>query len=76
MSEWINIKDEFPPNDGTPFLCYDPKQVNNFDKACIYVVCFKKETVFYKAGFIEAGGECYFEWEPTHWMPLPSPPKE
>jgi hypothetical protein len=74
--EWISIKEKEPPKDGTPFLCYDPNQENNFPKASIYVVCFEEETTYSKAGYIEAGGECYFFWDPTHWMPLPEPPGE
>lgn len=76
MSEWISVKDQPPPKDGTPFLCYDPKQVDNFKDACIYVVRYKKETDYSDAGYIEAGGEGYFAWEPTHWMPRPKPPME
>ncbi len=74
MSEWIKVEDQLPPQDGTPFLCYDPNKIANFPKACIYVVCFQKETICLRGGYIECGGECYFPWEPTHWMPLPEPP--
>ena len=72
MSEWISVKDNEPPKDGTPFLCYDPNQINNFPKALIYVVRFEEENIFSDEGYFEAGGECYFKWQPTHWMPLPS----
>lgn len=74
--EWISVKDRLPPEDGTPFLCYDPNQIDNFPLACIYVVHYENETSYTKAGYIETGGECYFKWEPTHWMPLPQPPKD
>ena len=26
--------------------------------------------------YLEASGEGYFRWNPTHWMPLPTKPKE
>ena len=74
--KWISVKERVPPKDGTPFLCYDPKQIDNFQNAVIYVVRFEHETYFSRGGYIEAGGECYFIWEPTHWMPLPEPPIE
>lgn len=74
--EWISVEKKEPPKDGTPFLCYDPDQIDNFPNALIYVVHFEKETHFSRAGYIETGGECYFKWTPTHWMPLPKPPKD
>lgn len=73
--QWISCKDRLPPQDGTPFLCYDPEQIKNFQNACVYVVRFEKETDYNDNRYIEAGGECYFEWEPTHWMELPQPPE-
>lgn len=74
MTEWIKRSDRECPLDGTPFLCYDPKQIDNFPEAIIYVVKWVKESLYSKVGFIETGGECYFMWEPTHWMPLPKEP--
>lgn len=74
--EWISVKDQEPPKDGNPFLCFDPNQEYNFPDAKIYVVKWKEETSFSRGGYIETGGECYFMWEPTFWMPLPSPPIE
>lgn len=74
--EWVSVKDKQPPKDGTPFLCYDPKQTESWPKAKIYVVCFEEETNLRDGGYVEAGGECYFTWNPTHWMPLPKTPKD
>jgi hypothetical protein len=74
--EWISVKDKIAPKDGRPFFCYDPNQIDNFPHACIYVVRWVEETSYSHSGYIEAGGECYFEWEPTHWMPLPLPPED
>lgn len=76
---WINVEDQPPPRDGTPFLCYDPRIKDNFPNAVIYVVVFSPEDRYGEEAFKEAGRECYFEWTPTywtptHWMPLPPPP--
>ena len=78
---WIDIKDKLPPQNGTPFLGYDPSAE---DAGKIYVLIYapgKKfptgsfEYLSYKERYLEASGEGYFTWNPTHWMPLPSPPK-
>jgi hypothetical protein len=74
--EWINVTEKKPPMDGTPFICFDPEICDNFEHAKIYVVRYEPETIYSKSGFIEAGGECYFMWEPKYWMPLPEDPKE
>lgn len=81
IMEWISIKDNLPPHDGTPFLGYDP---TTEDIGKIYVLIYvpeKKYTgEFEKLSseecYMEASGEGYFTWKPTHWMPLPEPPKE
>ncbi len=73
--KWISVEEKEPPKDGTPFLCFDPQQAKNFVHGCIYVVRFEEETNHSKAGYVECGGECYFKWTPTHWMPLPKPPR-
>lgn len=72
--QWISVEDKEPPKDGTPFLCYDPNISDSFPCAKIYVVQWVGPCIYNEGGFREAGGECYFRWEPTHWMPLPNPP--
>jgi hypothetical protein len=74
--EWISVEERLPPQDGSPFLCFDPNQRKNFVNACIYVVHYEEETEYQEAGYIEVGGECYFRWSPTHWMELPQPPTD
>ncbi len=74
QNKWNDINQVLPPHDGTPFLGYDPKQSNNFTNALIYVLRFEAATNFSDEGYIEAGGECYFKWQPTHWMTLPKSP--
>lgn len=70
MSEWISVKDRLPGK-GNDVLMY-------FDTGNMAV------------GFWHDGDECFTFWsayadygwytdcdfEPTHWMPLPEPPKE
>ncbi len=29
-----------------------------------------------RAHYLEASGDGCFEWEPTHWMPLPKSPED
>jgi hypothetical protein len=74
---WISVKDRLPPTDGTPFLGYDPTANYN---AKIYVLIFdeghKNGNFEYKDRYLESAGEGYYIWEPTHWMPLPTPPEE
>ena len=70
--DWISVKDQPAPKD-KPFICYDPTQP---ECSRIYVVQYEPETEFTNEGYIETGGECYFTWQPTHWMPRPQPPKD
>ena len=71
---WINVKEKLPPQDGTPFLGYDASK-DNFGK--IYVLVFEESRTYaqvtYDAQYVEASGEGYSQWNPTHWMPMPSP---
>ncbi len=80
--KWISIKDKLPPQDGTPFLGYDPT-ADELGK--IYVLIYvpaKKyppgefENLSIEERYLESSGEGYFTWNPTHWMPLPDIPKE
>lgn len=80
--EWISVKDQEPPKDGSPFLCFDDEKEY---EGKIYVIVFVKarkyppgefEKLSYDEHYREASGEGYFIWHPTHWMPLPNPPKD
>ena len=70
MSEWQPI--ETAPRDGTAILVWPG-------------VLFTEMTYFHtsvvrwhdwKEAWIEASGEEYNTFYPTHWMPLPPPPKK
>jgi hypothetical protein len=80
--EWISVKNRLPPQDGKPFIGFDPKKEDN---GKIYVLIFVKgkiyppgefESLSYEDHYLEASGETYFKWEPTQWMPLPEKPKD
>lgn len=68
---WIKIEDQLPPQDGSPFLGYDPKKENQ-GKIYVIKVDLFRTCIFYT----EADGEDWTEWTPTHWMHLPPAPTE
>ncbi len=73
--EWIRFKDVEPEKNGNPFLCWNIYE-DDFPKVCIRITHVDKQTGVSTEGYYEtAGGSCCFYWEPTHWMPLPLPPK-
>lgn len=77
--EWISVKEKLPEFD-RPVLCFDPIH----SEAKIYVVKLEKENFYeidncklgHSQHWIEAAGESYFTWNPSHWMPLPNPPND
>jgi hypothetical protein len=76
--KWIKCEDQLPEFN-KQILCFDPSH----SESKIYVVKLEKEDFYQvdkcKLGnpqqWIEAAGESYFTWEPTHWMPLPNAPE-
>lgn len=63
MSEWINVKDSFPDRHQHVLVFYNGKfSVANCYLECFFPICEcgEKEPLF----------------SVTHWMPLPTKPKE
>lgn len=76
--EWISVKDRIP-EDGVWVLCVDTS------KRMVVAKC-ERQTSYYSPHSFESPGE-WISWDswhccgseaddPTHWMPLPEPPKE
>ena len=71
MTKWQLI--ETAPKDGTKILIYEDL---GWEKL-IYVVRWVDAWVNPSIGaWLEADGEGHATYDPTHWMPLPEPPKE
>ena len=63
MGEWISVKDRLPEKEGR-YLIYDGDRVDAAD----YI---------YNSGPIWLDtAEGYYNYKPTHWMPLPEPPRK
>jgi hypothetical protein len=64
---------ETAPKDETPILAYCPN-----DLPTVYVIMWNSYMDTYRKklyeNWVEAGGEQYEVFYPTHWMPLPEPP--
>lgn len=66
MAEWISVKDRLPENDDDVLLCFNTGVMvvgfrSNYDELCAHI-----DEEYY--------ANC--KTCPTHWMPLPEPPKE
>lgn len=66
MSEWRDI--ETAPRDGTHVVVFEPRKTP--------VVAYFSQAIemFSNLGWQSTPGGC--RYNPTHWMPLPSPPGE
>lgn len=74
MSEWQPI--ETAPRDGTKVLLivvgYEPAVGAYYERGWDY----QEEGDFVQEAHYTEWCETTGPWEPTHWMPLPAPPKE
>lgn len=75
MSEWKDISTA--PKDGTHFLAYMPSVYGNEDR------CTQIEGCIHDDGFFESAydeicfdADFYPQDYPTHWLPLPQPPRK
>jgi hypothetical protein len=70
MSKWQPI--ETAPKDGTRILAFFPQEIDSYK---ILTVLFT-----WRQWYLCPDGAYDFEFEiagdPTHWMPLPNPPKQ
>lgn len=66
--KWNKI--DSAPRDGSPILGFDP----DHNESKIYVLVWGDRNE--EGGWKEASGDNWYTWNPTHWMPLPIPPKE
>jgi hypothetical protein len=83
--KWKPIKTA--PKDGTYILIYNPPRANDYEDEGIYIACWKQESyIIYRENDPwcwcvfgtyqdEQGGEITIQ-NPTHWMSLPTPPKQ
>ena len=80
MNEWISVKDKMP-NIGQRVLVYAVGKIDGFIGESVIEICER----FVQRIFPSSVGEAvwsspyqYFhtDYEITHWMPLPEPPKE
>ncbi len=64
---------ESAPRDGTPVIVFDPS-VASGDGCDVYVCRWapRRATSDKTPYWVEADGEGYHTWNPTHWMSLPS----
>ena len=72
MTDWQPI--ETAPKDGTNILAW-PCSDGWGDEYFPYVVQWVDANEYHEGMWREAAGEKYDWFNPTHWMPLPEPPK-
>ena len=69
-NQWISVEDKLP-DENADVIVFANDIVNGFVETACYYVCPE----YLSGGWREENGDPY---EPivTHWMPLPTPPKE
>ena len=73
MSKWQPI--ETAPRDGTRILVFDGKEINTVDYSEPYYIGINKHIEIEESWVQISDSGRATEFFPTHWMPLPEPPK-
>ena len=73
MLEWQDISTA--PKDGTAILIWPAQSALTGSTECM-IISYVVRWHDWKEAWIEASGEEYDTFYPTHWMPLPAPPKK
>jgi hypothetical protein len=73
MTDWQPI--ETAPKDGTAILIWPAQSALTGSTECM-IISYVVRWHDWKESWIEASGEEYDTFYPTHWMPLPPPPKK
>ena len=72
--KWRKISEVSPPEDGTLFLAYDPKEKLGSQVVILYFCSSRMRRL--GNGYEELHSYRHYTWRPTHWMKLPLRPKE
>lgn len=67
---WISVKDKLPRNNQYVLAVFPNGEMV---VACVFDA---DEDVVYWRAQTDMGWESDMDFDPTHWMPLPEPPKE
>lgn len=68
MAEWIKVAGDNLPEDGSTVLCFWPSLLDGHDEIAT--------AVFENWMWMNPDNEDDEYAEPSHWMPLPSPPQQ
>lgn len=74
MSEWKSIKTA--PEGGIPFLAFEPEGDDNEARMAVCYYSISGSLCFEVSGGFADDNYDGTRFRPTHWMPLPEPPKE
>lgn len=70
MGEWISVNDRLPEQ-----YKYVLAVFSNEEMVVACVFDYDEDVAHWRAQ-IDMGWESDMDFDPTHWMPLPEPPKE
>lgn len=70
MPEWISVTERLPEVDKYVLVCFGSGYIA---VACLFDI--DEDLTLWRA-MTDDGWTCDCDAEPTHWMPLPEPPKE